>query len=99
MNLEDVAALVAGSPFAERLDRGAPLMVAAGGPARVEFATPAALALFGVETLGALDAIALQRRAPAPGDCAFSSRRSPTGRPRAWNRCDFTPAACLCRSG
>ena len=56
MNPEDVAALVAGSSFAERLDRGAPLIVAAGSPARVEFATPAALALFGVETLGALDA-------------------------------------------
>jgi PAS domain S-box-containing protein len=65
MNPKDVAALVAGSPFAERLDRGAPLMVAAGGPARVEFATPAALALFGVETLGALDALALS--APSPG--------------------------------
>ncbi len=65
MNLKDVAALVAGSPFAERLDRGAPLMVAAGPPARVEFATPAALALFGVGTLGALDALALS--APSPG--------------------------------
>ena len=65
MNLEDVATLVAGSPFAERLDRGAPLMVAAGSPTRVEFATPAALALFGVETLGALDALALS--GPSPG--------------------------------
>jgi len=65
MNLKDVAALVAGSPFAERLDRGAPLVVAAGRPARVEFATPAALALFGVGTLGALDALALY--APSPG--------------------------------
>jgi PAS domain S-box-containing protein len=65
MNLKDVAALVAGSPFAERLDRGAPLIVAAGRPARVEFATPAALALFGVGTLDALDALVLG--APSPG--------------------------------
>ncbi|HYA72313.1 MAG TPA: PAS domain-containing sensor histidine kinase, partial [Roseiarcus sp.] len=49
---------------AERLERGAPLIVAAGRPARVAFATPAALALFGVETLGALDAVALAARSP-----------------------------------
>ena len=64
MSSQSAAALVAGSPFAERLDRGAPLIVAAGRPARVEFATPAALALFGVETLGALDAVALAAQSP-----------------------------------
>ncbi len=64
MNSQDVAALVAGSPFAERLDRGAPLILAAGRPARVEFATAAALALFKVETLGALDAVALAAQSP-----------------------------------
>ncbi len=61
----DVAALVAGSPFAERLERAGPLVVAAGRRARIEFATPAALALFGVETLRGLEAIALA--APSPG--------------------------------
>jgi len=64
MSSQDAAALVAGSPFAERLDRGAPLIVAAGRPAQVEFATPAALALFGVETLGALDAVAFAAQSP-----------------------------------
>ncbi len=64
MSSQDAAALVAGSSFAERLDRGAPLIVAAGRPARVRFATPAALALFGVETLGALDAVALAAQSP-----------------------------------
>ncbi len=64
INSQDVAALVAGSPFAERLDRGAALIVAAGRPARVEFATPAALALFGVKTLGALNAVALAAQSP-----------------------------------
>ncbi|MGO9769254.1 MAG: PAS domain-containing sensor histidine kinase [Roseiarcus sp.] len=64
MNSQDVAALVAGSPFAERLDHGAPLMVAAGRPARMEFATPAALALFRVETFRALEAVALGARSP-----------------------------------
>ena len=64
MNSQDVAALVAGTPFAERLDRGAPLMVAAGRPARIAFATPAALALFRVETLAALDAVVLAAHSP-----------------------------------
>ncbi|MGD1037636.1 MAG: ATP-binding protein [Roseiarcus sp.] len=64
INSKDVAALVAGSPFAERLDRGAPLMVATGRPGRVEFATPAAFALFGVGTLGALNAAALLAQSP-----------------------------------
>jgi PAS domain S-box-containing protein len=64
MNLGDVAALAAGSPFAERLERGAPLMVAAGAPPRIEFATPAALALFGVATLDALNAVALAAQSP-----------------------------------
>ncbi len=64
MNSDDVATLVAGSPFAERLERGASLMVATGRPARIEFATSAALALFGVATLGALNAVALGGQSP-----------------------------------
>ncbi len=98
MNLKDVAALVAGSPFAERLDRGAPLMVAAGPPARVEFATPAALALFGVGTLGALDALALSAPSPGARRLRLLVETLAKGLPHAWNRCDFTPAACPCRS-
>jgi hypothetical protein len=61
----EVAAVLAGSLFAERFDRGAPLILASGDPTRIAFATPAALALFGARTLGALEAIAFD--APHPG--------------------------------
>jgi len=60
----EVAAVLAGSAFAESLARGAPLILASGRPMRVAFATPAALALFGVETAAALDAVALDSRSP-----------------------------------
>jgi PAS domain S-box-containing protein len=53
---EEIAALLAGSPFADRLARGAATIVAAGRPARVLFANPAALALFATPNLAALEA-------------------------------------------
>ena len=53
---EETAALLAGSPFAERLARGAATIVAAGRPPRVLFANPAALTLFAVADLAALEA-------------------------------------------
>ena len=64
MNSQGVAALLAGSPFAERLDLGALLIIAADAPARVEYAAPGALALFGVGSLDALAAVALSATSP-----------------------------------
>ena len=55
-NAEETAALLAGSPFAERFARGAATIVAAGQPLRILFANPAALALFAAPDLAALEA-------------------------------------------
>jgi PAS domain S-box-containing protein len=81
MSSQNAAGLVAGSPFAERLERGAPLIVAAGRPARVTFATPAALALLGVETLGALDAVALAAQSPGARRLRHLAETLPQGIP------------------
>ncbi len=48
------AGRLARTPFAAALAKGAPLIVASGDPAHVEFATPAALTAFGVADVGAL---------------------------------------------
>jgi len=53
---EETAALLAGSPFAERLARGAATILAAGRPPRVLFANPAALSLFAAPDLATLEA-------------------------------------------
>ena len=50
-------ARLAGGPFAAALAKGAPLFVACGDPPQLVFATPAALAAFGVADAGALAAI------------------------------------------
>jgi PAS domain S-box-containing protein len=55
-NAEETAALLAGSPFAERLARGAATILAAGRPPRVLFANPAALTLFAAPDLATLEA-------------------------------------------
>ena len=70
---EETAALLAGSPFAERFARGAATIVAAGRPPRVLFANPAALALF---------AAARPRRAGGASLLAFEPRRAAPDRPR-----------------
>ena len=73
---QDAAALVAGSPFAERLARGAPTIVAAGRPARVLFANPAALALFAArDARRAGGRRSSPLRALARGACGISPRR------------------------
>ncbi len=80
MTSNDVAALLAGSPFADRLARGAPLIVAAGQPLRVEFANPAALALFGALSRELIEAIALN--ADSPGARRLHRlAESPAGKP------------------
>src|ERR1700758_3283792 len=64
MTTADAAAMLAGTPFASALTHGAPLLVVGGEPARVLFATPAALALFGAEGIEALEAVALEADSP-----------------------------------
>ena len=64
---EETAALLAGSPFAERLARGAATIVAVGRPPRVLFANPAALTLFAAPDLAALEAHLFSPSSPARG--------------------------------
>jgi len=64
MNAQEAAALIAGWPFAERLDLRSLVVVAADAPTRVEYAAPGALALFGVDGVGALAAVALSPTSP-----------------------------------
>ena len=57
MTVEEMAALLAGTPFAERLAHGAATIVAATRPPRLLFANSAAVALFGAADLPALEAL------------------------------------------
>jgi PAS domain S-box-containing protein len=61
---QEIAALLAGSPFAERLARGAPTLVFAGQSPRLLYASPAALNLFGAASLAELEAILLAAASP-----------------------------------
>jgi len=56
-----------GSPFAERLARGAATIVALGRPPRVLFANSAALTLFAAPDLAALEAHLFSPSSPARG--------------------------------
>src|ERR1700689_3772548 len=60
----DIAGLIARSPFAGQLAGGAPLLVAAGQPARLIFANPAAHAIFRSANLEELAAAALLGASP-----------------------------------
>jgi PAS domain S-box-containing protein len=64
INAEETASLLAGSPFAERLARGAATILAAGRPPRVLFANSAALALFAAPDLATLQAHLLSPSSP-----------------------------------
>jgi PAS domain S-box-containing protein len=64
INAEETAALLAGSPFAERLARGAATILAAGRPPRVLFANSTALALFAAPDLAGLQAHLLSPSSP-----------------------------------
>ena len=61
---EEAAALVAGSPFAERLAHGAPILVFTSGPPHLVYASPAALELFGANDLADLEALTLTAASP-----------------------------------
>jgi PAS domain S-box-containing protein len=60
----DIAGLLARSPFAGQLAGGAPVLVAAGQPARLVFASPAAYAMFRSTNLEELAAAALLGASP-----------------------------------
>ncbi|HEY1945298.1 MAG TPA: ATP-binding protein [Roseiarcus sp.] len=81
MTFSDVAALLAGSPFADRLARGAPLIVAVGQPPQVEFATPAVLALFGVASREALEAVVFRAESPGARRLRRLAESLPPGKP------------------
>ena len=59
-----LAEFLARGPFAAASARGAALVVGEGDPPRVAFATPAALATFGVKDLAALDAVLFDAASP-----------------------------------
>jgi hypothetical protein len=61
---QEVAAALAGGPFAAALERGAPLVIAAGSPAAVVFATPAALELMQAGSCQALEAALFSAQSP-----------------------------------
>ncbi len=79
---EEVAALVAGSPFAERLAQGAPTLVFAGRPARLAFASRAALTLFGAADLAGLEALVLAAASPGARRLASLAASSAASPPR-----------------
>ena len=60
MTDEEVAALLAGGPFAS----ASALLIATGSPLRAVFATPAMLEMFGANDLRALDAVAFRSESP-----------------------------------
>ena len=61
---KEVAAALAGGTFAAALAEGAPLMIVAGEPPHLRFASPAALALIGARSLEALEAALLSAESP-----------------------------------
>ena len=81
MTPPEAAALLAGTAFADRLAHGAPLIVAGGEPLRVAFATRAALTLFGVDTIEALEAIALGAESPGARRLRQLAETLPAGKP------------------
>ena len=64
LNPEQASALLAGGPFAAALAGGAALVIATGHPARIAFATPAGLAMFGAPDLAALEAAVVGAQSP-----------------------------------
>ena len=64
LNPQQASALLAGGPFAAALAEGAALVVATGHPARIAFATPVGLAMFGAPDLAALEAAVVGAQSP-----------------------------------
>ena len=61
---QDVAAALADGPFAAALARGAPLIIVAGSPATVLFATPAALELLAADSCETLETALISAQSP-----------------------------------
>jgi PAS domain S-box-containing protein len=78
----DMAALLAGTPFAAAFKAGAPLLAAAADPLRICFATEAALALLGAKNLGEVDAIALSGESPGARRLRHLARTLTSDAPR-----------------
>ena len=98
---EETAALLAGSPFAERLARGAATIVAAGRPPRVLFANPAALTLFAAPDLAALEAQLFSPSSPGARRLTGLAEAAAAGPPRVellrfWLGRRPLPVALLC---
>ena len=79
---EETAALLGGSPFAERFARGTATIVAAGRPPRVLFANPAALALFAAANVAALEAHLFSPSSPGARRLVGLAETTAVGPPR-----------------
>ena len=98
---EEAAALLVGSPFAERLACGAATIVAAGRPLRVLFANPAALALFAAPDFAALEAQLFSVSRPGARRLTSLADAAAAGPPRVeslrfWLGRRPLPVALLC---
>jgi len=98
---EETAALLAGSPFAERLARGAATIVALGRPPRVLFANSAALTLFAAPDLAALEAHLFSPSSPGARRMTGLAEAAAAGPPRVeslrfWLGRRPLPLALLC---
>ena len=98
---EETAALLAGSPFAERLAHGAATIVAGGRPPRVLFANSAALTLFAASDLAALEAQLFSASSPGARRLTGLAEAAAVGPPRVeslrfWLGRRPLPVALLC---
>ena len=98
---DETAALLAGSPFAERYARGAATIVAGGQPPRVLFANPAALTLFAAADLAALEARLFSLTSPGARRLTGIAEAAAAGPPRVellrfWLGRRPLPLALLC---
>ena len=98
---DEIVTLLAGSPFADRLARGAATIVAAGRPARVLFANPPAMALFGAADRAALEAQLFSASSPGARRLVGLAEAEAVGPPRVeslrfWLGRRPLPLALLC---
>ena len=101
INAEETAALLAGSPFAERLARGAATILAARQPPRILFANPAALTLFAAPDIATLEAHLFSPSSPGGRRLAGLAEVVAAGPPRVeslrfWLGRQPLPLALLC---
>ena len=85
MNDGEVAALLAGGPFAS----ASALLIASGTPLRAVFATPAMLEIFGAKDLRALEAVAFRSESPGARRFRQLAQSLPAGAPARLERLRF----------